>query len=459
MRRTLSVGLSVAVLVLVSLTSWAQQAPDRELGLLLGAGFPDRDLTGLPQTAERESLLLGLRAATATGDHLQLYGDLTVTRYNESANQSLDVNEYALRVGPELVFGKRAQFFMALGIGWAQFDPSQGSSYSRGIGSLGVGQRFILSGSDALRWELRAENAFLGSSGSGPGSFTNLQLLLGYSFGTPPRDSDGDGVPDKKDTCPGTPTGATVNAIGCPSDEDGDGVWNGIDRCPGTPRGARVDAAGCPKDSDGDGVWDGIDRCPDTPRGATVDVDGCPKDSDGDGVWDGIDRCPDTPRGATADAVGCPKDSDGDGVWDGIDRCPDTPRGTKVDVAGCPVQAPTLFEAGKKVLVLEGVSFESDRAVLVDASRAVLDRVAISLKDWPDVRVEVAGHTDSTNTAAHNQKLSEQRAEAVRAYLIGQGVAADQLTAKGYGESSPIADNATPAGRKVNRRVELQKLN
>ncbi|MCU0290391.1 MAG: OmpA family protein [Thermoanaerobaculaceae bacterium] len=158
------------------------------------------------------------------------------------------------------------------------------------------------------------------------------------------------------------------------------------------------------------------------------------------------------------DVVGCPKDSDGDGVLDGTDRCPDTPHGAKVDTSGCPVQAPALFEPDKKVLVLDGVSFESDSAVLVETSRSVLDRVAASLKDWPEVRVEVAGHTDATNTSAHNQKLSEQRAEAVRTYLVDRGIPPAQLTARGYGEGSPIADNATPAGRKVNRRVELRRL-
>ena len=146
-------------------------------------------------------------------------------------------------------------------------------------------------------------------------------------------------------------------------------------------------------------------------------------------------------------------------MWDSLDRCPDTPRGTKVDTDGCPVKAPSLFEPGQQALVLEGVNFESDSAVLLPSSLVVLDRVATSLKDWPEVRVEVAGHTDSTNTVVHNQKLSDRRAESVRNYLIGQGVAAARLTAKGYGEGTPIANNATKEGRAKNRRVELRKLN
>jgi len=89
------------------------------------------------------------------------------------------------------------------------------------------------------------------------------------------------------------------------ADSDGDGVPDNADRCPGTPRGTRVDAAGCPLDSDGEGVTDDKDQCPNTPRGTPVNAVGCPLDSDGDGVADGADKCPDTPRGQAVDARGC----------------------------------------------------------------------------------------------------------------------------------------------------------
>jgi len=166
------------------------------------------------------------------------------------------------------------------------------------------------------------------------GGSLGLSLMLGSK---PIPDSDGDGVLDNHDRCPGTPAGARVDRYGCPVDSDGDGIPDGIDRCPGTPLGAVVDATGCPIDSDGDGVPDGLDKCPDTPHGALVDPNGCPKDSDGDGIPDGLDHCPYTPRGAAVDAVGCPGDEDGDGVLDGLDRCPHTPPGTPVDSVGCPV--------------------------------------------------------------------------------------------------------------------------
>ena len=117
------------------------------------------------------------------------------------------------------------------------------------------------------------------------------------ALGSRPRDTDLDGVPDRKDKCPDTPKGATVDASGCPSDSDGDGVLDGLDQCAATPKGATVNASGCPNDADLDGVLDGLDQCADTPRGATVDANGCTKDSDGDGVLDGLDRCNDTQKG------------------------------------------------------------------------------------------------------------------------------------------------------------------
>ena len=241
--------------------------------------------------------------------------------------------------------------------------------------------------------------------------------------------------------------------------------WETMSQLPSHARGksARPASKAEPaveRDSDGDGVTDGRDQCPDTPQGARVDANGCPRDSDGDGVADGLDRCPDTPRGERVDASGCPMDSDGDGVYDGQDRCPDTPRGTAVDDRGCsekPKSAP-LFEGSKKTLVLEGVNFETNSATLTQASHATLDRVADSLKDSPDVRVEISGHTDSMGSAAHNMQLSASRADSVKRYLVSRGVDDSRLVGKGYGEDRPIADNDTAAGRAKNRRVELNRI-
>lgn len=314
-----------------------------------------------------------------------------------------------------------------------------------------------------------------------------------------PHDQDGDRVFDGIDKCPDTPSGVTVDAVGCPpapGDADSDGVNDLLDKCPETPSGATVDASGCPMDSDHDMVWDGLDKCPDTPAGAVVDPNGCPKDSDGDRVYDGIDRCPDTPAGTPVDAFGCPADSDHDGVGDGFDKCPDTTPGTVVDVNGCPPAKDTdgdgvidpqdrcpntprntgraidqygclvLFDsttvvrgAPRPTIILKGVQFESGRSVLTVSSYAVLDQVAASMIGNPEIRIEIAGYTDSTGSRMMNLQLSMARAGAVRAYLARKGVSPMRMSARGYGASGYIAPNATPAGRALNRRVELHKLN
>jgi OOP family OmpA-OmpF porin len=128
----------------------------------------------------------------------------------------------------------------------------------------------------------------------------------------------------------------------------------------------------------------------------------------------------------------------------------------KVDARGCPPPPPPFMPA--KTLVLKGLNFNSDKEVLTPESLAILDGVAVGLKDWPDIRVEIGGHCDSTNTEAHNQKLSEARAATVYQYLMAKGIAANRMIAKGYGELKPIADNKSKEGRAENRRVELTKL-
>ena len=286
---------------------------------------------------------------------------------------------------------------------------------------------------------------------------------LDVAWGGKPKDADADGVPDRRDACPGTPAGAVVDAKGCPTDSDGDGVWDGLDKCLGTPKGAAVDASGCPKDSDGDGVYDGLDQCADTPKGATVDAKGCPKDSDGDGVLDGIDTCANTPAGAKVDAKGCPTDSDGDGVWDGLDQCPGTAAGLKVDASGCPIEVTEketeLLDTG--MIRLQGVNFETGKSDVLPESFTVLDQVGAVLRRWPQLQVEVGGHTDARGSAAANQKLSDARANSVRTYLLGKfpEIQGTQLSAKGYGESRPIAPNNNALNMAKNRRVEFVVLN
>lgn len=144
------------------------------------------------------------------------------------------------------------------------------------------------------------------------------------------------------------------------------------------------------------------------------------------------------------------KDADSDGVEDGKDKCPGTPAGTKVDQVGCPMKA---------IIDLKGVNFDYDKHDLRPDALPILDEALKVLQRYPELRIEVAGHTDYFNTEEYNQALSERRAKAVREYFVSKGIAADRMTAKGYGESQPIADNETPEGQSKNRRVELRVLN
>ena len=206
------------------------------------------------------------------------------------------------------------------------------------------------------------------------------------------------------------------------------------------------------KDSDGDGVLDDKDQCPATPAGAPVDGNGCPLYSDGDGVPDYLDKCPGTPSGVKTDPDGCPLDADGDGVPDYLDKCPNTAAGAKVDKNGCP-------PAGDTLAIVTNVNFDFDSAKIRSDSESKLNRVVSILKANPSVRVRVEGHTDSTGPEKYNLGLSYRRAEAVKGYLEGNGVAGNRLSVVGFGETKPLVANRTRAGRAVNRRVEFKVLN
>jgi len=300
-------------------------------------------------------------------------------------------------------------------------------------------------------------------------------------------DRDGDGISDNNDQCPDVP--GLANLAGCP-DRDGDGIADGDDNCPDDK--GPVETKGCP-DRDGDGIVDASDECPDVAGiaamkgcpdadndGITDAQDKCPReagpaatmgcpDRDGDGISDIDDKCPgdkgpastmgcpdrDSDGVADKDDVcpdkkgdsahkGCP-DSDGDGVFDDTDRCPDVPG--VVAQRGCPEI---------KLDRIKPIQFETGKDVLLKKSYAVLDEVVTTLKANPEYSLTISGHTDNVGDDARNQGLSERRAKVCYDYLVGKGVAAARITSTGYGETRPVEDNKTAAGREKNRRVELE---
>jgi OOP family OmpA-OmpF porin len=224
--------------------------------------------------------------------------------------------------------------------------------------------------------------------------------------------------------------------------------------------------AAAPKnpDPDGDGISNTADKCPDVAedRDGFEDEDGCPdNDNDKDEIPDAQDKCPNKAEtmNAVDDEDGCPEvDTDGDGFVGSRDKCPDEPenRNGFKDDDGCPDEVP---QAVKKFTgVIEGINFKSGRATILGGSYALLDRAVAVLKEYPDVRLEISGHTDSRGKADANRDLSQHRADAVKMYFITNGISPDRLSAIGYGSDRPIADNATDAGRSRNRRTEFRLL-
>lgn len=271
---------------------------------------------------------------------------------------------------------------------------------------------------------------------------THMQHFAGLTFKFGGKDTDGDGIFDKDDACPEEP--GLKEFQGCP-DTDGDGIADKDDACPN--EAGTKELNGCP-DTDGDGIIDSEDACPTEP--GTKIMKGCP-DADGDGVADKDDECP-TVAGPKENK-GCPwPDTDGDGVADKEDACP-TVAGTVAN-NGCPEVSDDdikkLNEYAKTIL------FNSGKSSFQKQTFPVLQAITAILKEYPSANFSIEGHTDSDGAEAMNQKLSEDRATAVKNYLVENGIDASRLTSKGFGESMPIDTNKTAKGKANNRRVEVK---
>lgn len=299
-----------------------------------------------------------------------------------------------------------------------------------GLFHFGVGAKVALSRDFSLRAEFR-ENITERVNENYGGVAFNEELLLGatFTFGrarkavapAPLPDRDGDSVPDDQDACPEV---GALTSDGCPADTDGDGLPDPDDYC---PREAGKGLNGCPDpDTDKDGVPLPCDACPDEEG---VAPDGCPiRDKDGDGVLDDKDKCP---------------------------AEPETKNGFEDD-DGCPDEIPKEVE--KFTGSIAGIQFVQGSAQIQKGSDKALSAAADVLKKFPSVRLEISGHTSSEGDASYNQKLSEDRAAAVRQWFLDDGIAEDRLTARGAGSSEPLGDNATAAGRAKNRRIEFRIL-
>ncbi len=286
------------------------------------------------------------------------------------------------------------------------------------------------------------------------GLYAHLSLTVGGALTeTPPRERTPRERTPRERRRPQPPETVEPPETGIAADTDGDGVPDADDLEPDTPAGARVDAAGRALDADGDGIPDGIDLEPATPAGAIVDHTGRALDSDGDGVPDGIDLEPETPRGARVDESGKAIDADSDGVPDGIDLEPDTPAGVPTDAEGRGLYGMEAELITRGLLTLNTIYFDYNSATLKPESYQTLREVGLILIKYSELKIEIGG--------SYNLQLSRVRAEAVLNWLLDNTteLTLTQFTVKGYGESQPVTDNDTEAGRTLIRRVVFRVLN
>lgn len=358
------------------------------------------------------SPVYGFRLGYNFTENWALEGIIDYLNTEGKKNSGIGDGQEMIRYGGDLLYNfmPKSSFvpYLAAGFGGFNFNDAK----AKAIFNYGGGLKWFMTDDVALRADVRGLNYSVSNE-----IYTNVEYTLGLHI-----------------------------AVGAPKP------------APKPVEEAVVPKAAPPADSDGDGVIDDRDKCPGTPSGVKVDAQGCPLDSDKDGVPDYLDNCPGTPKGVTVDAKGCPLDSDGDGVPDYLDKCPTTPRGDKVDKDGC---SPKVVESTAQKAVAAGtrlslkVQFDTGKSLIKKQYYDELKTVGDALNEQKNLKGIIEGHTDSVGSAKLNQQLSQRRANAVREYIVKNfKVDRQRLVAKGYGASRPIADNATAEGREQNRRIE-----
>lgn len=297
-----------------------------------------------------------------------------------------------------------------------------------------------------------------------------LRVMSGIAYAPPRQDADKDGVVRALDRCP---DGAEdfdgfQDEDGCPEpDNDNDGLLDADDQCPNLPEDfdGFEDEDGCPDpDNDQDGIADADDACPMV--FGVIELKGCPEeDKDGDGIPDHRDQCPDVPEDFDGfnDEDGCPDpDNDQDGIPDLQDQCPNEPETLNgfEDEDGCPDEGRSNVRLrGSRLEIGERVYFDTASDRIQERSYPILRQMAAVLKSQPDLtKIRVSGHTDARGDDAMNQDLSERRAASVMRFLVENGIEAERLTSRGFGESHPVDTNDSAKGREMNRRVEFHIL-
>jgi OOP family OmpA-OmpF porin len=382
------------------------------------------------------------------GFTLQLAGSISKIKTFRTKDDSdemyyaFDVNvKYDVNKLVDMVFGSTTPYFdpyVYLGGGYTSFGDN-----GEAMLNAGAGFNVWLSENLGLNVQSGAKRNFTGKVAD------HFQHSLGLVFKFGGKDTDGDGVYDKDDSCPDVAGLKSFN--GCP-DTDADGIQDSKDSCPTVAGLAALN--GCP-DADADGIADKEDMCPNE-KGSSANR-GCP-DSDGDGVVNKDDKCPNV-VGPTANG-GCPwPDTDGDGVLNKDDNCVN--EAGPASNNGCPEPEVVITEAAVDTINVgaKSILFDTGMAAFRPKVSEQLDAIVATMNKFPKANFAISGHTDSTGSAKMNAKLSQKRAEAAMNYFVKKGVDASRLTAKGYGSANAIDSNKTRAGRTNNRRVEIKVTN
>jgi outer membrane protein OmpA-like peptidoglycan-associated protein len=345
-----------------------------------------------------------------------------------------------------------------------------GTNAQRPFILLGVGGATAMSDNEEL---IQNDTDFVPHGGvgikfdfaNGFGARVDLRLLL------PPTIEDNFATAEVEALIGFTKSFGVVPPPPAPKDTDGDGLMDNSDQCPAEPEDmdGNTDDDGCPeqeapKDSDSDGLMDPDDKCPAQAedKDGFTDEDGCPDpDNDADGINDTADQCPveAEDKDGFTDEDGCPDaDNDGDGIADAADQCPGEAeaRNGFQDTDGCPDELPEQVK--RYTGTIQGIRFANNSDRILPPSFPVLDKAVAVLQEFPDLRLEISGHTDNVGTREKNVDLSQRRAAAVRAYLVSKGVDESRLTSVGHGPDKPLGDNKTPAGKAQNRRVEFNLI-
>jgi len=328
------------------------------------------------------------------------------------------------------------------------------------LGNAGPGAMFSLTETVSIRTDLRFLLSLGGENFQNRGdAFLSWEWTTGVNLQIGgPKDEDKDGIVDEEDSCIDEPEDLDgfKDEDGCPDDDnDGDGIVDADDaECPNEAEDMDgfEDTDGCPDlNNDGDDLADAEDECPDI--AGRKSLGGCP-DNDEDDIRNSEDECED--EAGPKEAQGCP-DGDGDRVPDYRDACPEEPGWEKAIALvsdGCKGR---VYLTKKFLVVTEQVQFDSGKATIKAASHELLDEIFAALKSNKNLKkLLIAGHTDDRGDDEKNMKLSEDRALSVVAYLKDKGLAEGRMKAKGFGETEPIGDNKTSAGREENRRVEFR---